>query len=201
MNKLQSNETNRHVRSGVDDFLGIIKSYGKIIVWTLGAAAAPIAAGMAELAPPWPPAIIQVTALFEMLVLVLTFQFLMKTNFAKINNLLLFSMATIVLFTLFYLAAFSEFVYEEPLSRLKFVKGFACTSEAVIVFPGGCPFYTDDNLRWAEWEASRLWKPWSITFVRLCLVILWTSVFVSIATLLGSFLVYQSGIRSRTPRK
>lgn len=185
-------------RTGVDDFFGVLKSYGKVIGWAFGAAVVPLAAGLIKLAPPWPPAILQLTALFEVLVLVLAFQTLKRAKSSLVSRLMAILLAATVLLAVGYLILLSGFVYEEPISGERFVKGFACTDEARRVFPGRCPAYGDGELRQAQWDAWRLWQPWSITVMRVAIVALWTSMFACVAGTIGSFLVYQSGVRART---
>ena len=195
MNRSRNNQP----RSGVDDFFGVLKSYNKVIAWTFGSAVAPIAAGMVKLAPPWPSAIIQITAMFEVLALIFSFQLLQKKKVNTVNRIMIMSLFAFALSTIIYLVMTSMFVYIEPVSGDRFVKGFSCTPEAVQVFAGRCPFFSDENLRAAEWDAGRLWQSWSITVVRVSIVILWATMFSSLASSIGAFLVYQSGVRARVP--
>jgi hypothetical protein len=91
-----------------------------------------------------------------------------------------------------YLTMLSQFTFTEPHSNLRSVKGFVCTNDALIVYRDLCPWLHDDQLAEAEWEAPRLWTLWSITLVRIAVVTLWSLSFTSLASLIGSFVVYQS---------
>jgi len=184
-------------RTGIDEFRSILSNYGRIFAWALASSIAPVLAGLTNLAPPWPPSVIQVTAIAELLALIISFQFLKAASMKRINRIIISGIAILTVMLVLYLFAISQFVYEEPLSKLRFVKGFVCTPEAIQVFPGHCPSYSDDELRQAEWEAARLWTLSSITLVRLGLVCLWFAFFASLAVTVGSFLVYQGGRRAR----
>jgi hypothetical protein len=105
-----------------------------------------------------------------------------------------------------YLVIVSQFTFTEPLTKLRDVKGFVCTSDALIVYRDLCPWLHDDQLMGAEWDASRLWTLWSITVVRVLLVTFWALSFTSLSSLIGSFVVYQSsgttnGTRSESTSK
>ena len=144
-----------------------------MVAWALAGSIAPILAGILHLAPPWPPAIIPVTSLFELVALIVVFQFLSRADRTVINIVIMFCVLAIVLFLGGYLFLVSQFTYEEPLKLVRSVKGFVCTAEAKLIFPDKCPFYGDDELRKGEWEAVRFWTMQSITIVRLSLVLLW----------------------------
>ena len=88
------------------------------------------------LAPPWPPSVIQVTAIAELLALIISFQFLKAASMKRINRIIISGIAILTVMLVLYLFAISQFVYEEPLSKLRFVKGFVCTPEAIQVFQG-----------------------------------------------------------------
>jgi hypothetical protein len=183
-------------RTSIDDFLSVTKTYGRVVAWALAGAIAPILAGFANLAPPWPENVVQLTALVELLALVLAFQLLRRAPRRTVNRVLICGAILAFVTMTVYLVCLSQFVFEEPLSKLRFVKGFICTREAMIVFPGHCPQYSDDDLRQNEWEAGRFWTLASITIVRVGLDCLWFLVFFSLAATLGSFITYQSWVKS-----
>jgi hypothetical protein len=183
-------------KTGIESFLSLTKYYGRIVAWALAGSLAPLLAGIVNLAPPWPPAIVPVTSLFELIALIFAFQFLQNRQRRQINIILIVSTAVFVACLVLYLLLLSQFVFEEPLSKLRFVKGFLCTQTAKIVYPDLCPYYGDAELKKAEWEASRLWTLESITIVRIGLVLSWFSVFVWFTSILGSFVVFQMTTRA-----
>ena len=67
----------------------------------------------------------------------------------------------------------SLFIETIPLSGVRVVKGFVCTADALAVYGKECPDLSRDALRDAEWESIVLWTRWSVTLVRLSLVLTW----------------------------
>ena len=65
------------MRTAYDDFLDIIRKFRGLSVTALGmGGAVPFFAYVARIAPPWPPGIMLVTALTEIVCLIVVFQFL-----------------------------------------------------------------------------------------------------------------------------
>lgn len=67
----------------------------------------------------------------------------------------------------------SLFIETIPLSGVRVVKGFVCTADALTVYAKQCPDLPREALRDAEWESIVLWTRWSVTLVRLSLVLTW----------------------------
>jgi hypothetical protein len=177
--------------NGISAFIELTKYYRSMVAWALAGSIAPIVAGIVNLAPPWPPAIVPVTSLFELVALIVVFQFLSRADRKLINVVIIGCLLSIVIFLIVYLFLLSQFTYEEPLKRIRSVKGFVCTAEAKLVFIDKCPFYGDDELRKGEWEAARFWTMQSITIMRLSLVLVWLLVFTSFSGVIGSFIAFQ----------
>jgi hypothetical protein len=83
-----------------------------------------------------------------------------------------------------YLFVSSSYVYATPHGE-RFVKGYACTPEALAVYGAKCPDLGADELRGAEYEAARLWTLQSIGFIRMALVALWIATFAGLAVVLA----------------
>ena len=186
-----------NLETGIDQFLSLARYYKRIITGALVGSIAPVLAGVANLAPPWPPAVVPMTSLFELTILIMTFQFMQGAKRSKINKVMISAGILTFVFVFLYLGLLSEFVFQEPLSKLRFVKGFNCTEEAKMVFPADCPFFTDDELAKNEWEAQRFWSLASITVVRIGLAVNWFLVFSGLAAIIGSFIVYQMKQKAR----
>lgn len=180
--------------TGMRGFWRLLKEVRGLLLWAVGSATIPIFAGLASFYPPWPPAIVPVTSILMVITLVLAFQLLRLAPVTTVNNVLVVS-AIIVCFTsTVYLVGLSQFTFTEPHSQLRFVKGFVCTNDALLVYGVSCPWLGDDQLLQAEWEAGRLWTLWSITIIRIALVLLWSIAFVALSFLLGSFIVQQLNV-------
>ena len=183
----------RKPRDPLKPFWQLLRNVRRILLWSMGAAAAPIVAGFSSLTPPWPPDVVPMTALLQVVTIVLLYHYFPNPTAAVANRILSISAAFLCGASILYLVLLSQFTFTEPVSKLTFVKGLVCTRDALAVYPKLCPWLGDDQLIEAEWEASRLWTLWSITFIRVVLLASWLLSFGSLSCLLGSFFVFQAG--------
>ena len=184
------------MQPGLVGFKELLKEFRGLSVWAVGGSVAvPFAAALASLSPPWPKAIVLVTAVAELVALIYVYQFLKTARRRSINRILAVSGLALAMLGSAYLIAVSLYTYEVPTTRQRFVKGYVCTDEAAAVFGRKCPDLGMDELATAEFEAGRLWTERSIAVTRLALVTLWLAAFMALSVLVGSFLVYQM----RTP--
>jgi hypothetical protein len=182
--------------SGLDDFKRLLREFRGLSVWAVGGSlVVPFAAALVDLSPPWPKGIVPVTAVVELLSLVLVFQFLNSRRAAERG--ILAGVAVFALSSVVYLAALSHYTYEVPTTKARFVKGYECTADAKAVFKERCPDLGLDELRTAEYEAARLWTHTSITVTRTSLAVLWLASFIALSFALGSFLWHQMRKKGR----
>jgi hypothetical protein len=187
---------------GIKGFKWLLEEFRGISVWAVGGSVAvPFAAALASLSPPWPPAIVLVTAVSELVALIYVYQFLKSTGRKNINRIIALSGVFLVLFGLVYLTAVSLYTYEVPTTKQRFVKGYVCTVDASAVFKEKCPDLGMDELKTAEYDADRLWTARSIAATRVALVVLWLASFVALSVLVGSFLVYQLDVSPTSQRR
>ena len=180
------------MQSGLVGFKELLKEFRGLSLWAVGGSVVvPFAAALAALSPPWPPSIVFVTAVAELVALIYVYQFLKDAKRKSINKILALSGLLVAVFAAIYLVAISLYTYEVPTTKERFVKGYQCTHEAATVFKDKCPDLGLDELKTAEYDADRLWTPHSIAMTRLTIVGLWLAVFVALSVLVGSFLVYQ----------
>jgi membrane protein implicated in regulation of membrane protease activity len=72
--------------SGLAGFKDLLKEFRGLSAWAVGAGVAvPFAAALASLSPPWPPGVVIVTAIVELVALVLVYQFLKSARRRTIN--------------------------------------------------------------------------------------------------------------------
>jgi len=186
------------VPSGLEDFKLLLKEFRGLSVWAVGGSlVVPFAAAWADLSPPWPPGIVPVTAVVELLALVVVFQFFKSSKRRVINRVLLLSVSVFAITSVIYLIAFSYFTYKVPTTKERFVKGYKCTVNAEKVFKDRCPDLGLDELRTAGYEAERLWTPGSIALIRTGLALVWALLFVALSFALGAFLQYQMRTKRR----
>lgn len=177
---------------GLDPFKRLLAEFGGLSIWATGAAVAvPFAAALVDLSPPWPPGIVLVTGIAELLVLALVYQSFSTAGRRRIQRVMIRAIVGLALAALAYLVLLSLFTYEVPTTGERFVKGFECTPAASAVFAEACPDLGREELRTAEFEAENLWTRGSIATMRVLLVVLWSATFVRLSLALGSFLVFQ----------
>jgi len=180
------------MQAGLVGFKELLSEFRGLSIWAVGGSlAVPFAAALASLSPPWPPAIVLVTAVAELVALIYVYQFLKSAKRRSINRIIAATGPALVILGAAYLVGVSLYTYEVPTTKQRFVKGYVCTEEAVSVFKQKCPDLGIDELKQAEYDADRLWTSRSIAMTRLAIVALWLAAFVALSILVGSFLVYQ----------
>jgi hypothetical protein len=180
------------MRSGLVGFRELLKEFRGLSIWAVGGSVAvPFAAALVSLSPPWPPAIVLVTAIAELVALIYVYQFLKPARRKSINRILAVSGLLLATVGAVYLTAMSLYTFQVPTTKERFVKGRECTPEAGAVFGEKCPDLGLDELKTAEYDADRLWTARSIAETRMAIVALWLASFVALSVLVGSFLVYQ----------
>lgn len=176
--------------SGLSDFRAYFRSFIGLITAGVATTALVLVTALAELAPPWPPAVVQVTAVGQIIVLVLIYQFMKTAPRKTINRRLLWSLVLLVILAIAYLSLHSLTVYEMPNGEFG-LKGFACSSDALALYGSDCPFLNRTHIADAEFNADRLWTPLGLMISRLVLIIAWVGMFSSIVFLVGLFVVFQ----------
>lgn len=186
----------------LDDFKLMLKEFRGLSLWAFGGAlTVPFAADLGDLSPPWPPGIVPVTAVVELIALVLVFHFCREAKSRTVSLVLALSAALFAISGIVYLSGVSYFTYEVPTTKARFVKGYECTPDAQLVFKNRCPDLGIDELKTAEYESERLWTRKSIAITRTSLATLWSVVFVALSVVLGSFLQYAMSIKKKQPSR
>ncbi len=186
--------------TGLNDFKLLLKEFRGLSIWAVGSGlAVPFVAAMADFSPPWPPGIVPVTAVIELMTLVIVFQHFKNTAKRIVNRVLVISSILFVVTGLPYLFGLSLYTYQVPVTKQRLVKGYECTRDAKAVFKELCPDLGLDELQTAEYQAERLWTLKSISLIRIALVFAWSLTFAALSSALGVFLVYQ--MRSKTNKR
>ncbi|WP_147149440.1 hypothetical protein [Reyranella soli] len=181
-------------RTGLDSFHGLLGDVQKLWKWIVVAGSGPFIAKFLGVAPPWPAALPFITAAFMLVAIVLVYQIYKRSSRKTVNKVLIrFSVLLVAAFFL-YLAIYSEFTFDVPLpngSSVVRIKGFVCNDVALTVHEKSCPWLGERELSGAEWTPENLWRSWSITVVRLMLVLTWLTTFMSLSAVLACFANFQ----------
>lgn len=136
-------------------------------------AALPLFLALADLAPPWPPAIGGVSAALVLVTSLVVWEFTASARVKNRRRWILLSLLLVLLGLGAYLTLYSLWVEPVPGSDLRVVRGFECNADARLVYKGQCPDLPREALESAEWEAVALWTRQSVTLARLGLVGAW----------------------------
>ena len=110
------------MQSGLVGFKELLEEFRGLSLWAVGGSVAvPFAAALADLSPPWPPAIVLVTAVAELVALIFIYQFLKTAKRKTTNRILAISGLALFLLAAFYLAAVSLYTYDVPTTKQRFV--------------------------------------------------------------------------------
>ena len=185
------------MNTAYDDFLDILQKFTTLSFGALGVGAAvPFFAYVANIAPPWPPGIMLMTALTELVCLIVVFQFL-RTKGRKLVDRVIAALAlSLSLASLAYLILIAIFTYVTPHTNERFVKGFVCRPEIQKFYWNQCPFVSRDLLSGLQYTAENVWVDWSVALMQVVIAVLWLVCFIFLSSVIGSFLVFQTKIGS-----
>jgi hypothetical protein len=136
-------------------------------------AALPLFASLADLQPPWPPAIGYVSAAFVLIGSLAAWEW---TRAAKVRNRrlwIIIATGVTLLGLVSYLTLYSMFIEIIPASGIRVIRGYECTSDALLLYGDQCPDLPRQALQDASWETVDLWTRSSVTKVRLGLAFSW----------------------------
>lgn len=178
------------MKTGLSNFYAMLSEITQLSAWVLPTAGiSPLLATLAGVNPPWPnkvglTALTSITVLFA---LAAVFHFSARCSKRMTNRILAGAMAFMLLASALYFGASSLLVYTTPITGESFVKGFVCTREAAALFESKCPWLDLDELKSAEYEATRLWIFSSIAMAKLGLLFAWFAMFGAAAVFMGAF--------------
>ena len=169
----------------------MISVYLQNLVKVLGVGAAfaslPFFASLAELQPPWPPAIGFVSAALVLVGALIVWEWNRKTRIRNRRRAILRATAVTVTSLLIYLALFSLFT-QPMVDRPREVIGYECTQFALTAYRAPCSEIPGSAIARARGEAERIWTARSITVVRLGLNVAWLSFTVGLIMAMGAVL-------------
>jgi hypothetical protein len=185
------------MKTAYDDFREILREFQSLSVGALGAGAAvPFFAYVANIAPPWPPGIMLLTALTELVCLIVVFQFLRPKGRKVVNRVIATVASLLCLSSLGYLIFIAIFTYVTPHTNERFSKGFVCRPEIHQFYPDQCPFATREFLSGLQYNADNIWMDWSVALMQVMIASMWLVCFIFLSSLIGAFLVFQTKVKS-----
>jgi hypothetical protein len=151
------------IRTGYDDFLRVLQKFRGLSAAALGTAiAVPFAGYLTQILPPWPPGVVFITALVELMSLIMVFQLLRRATKPTIDRSMLLSLVLLAIGSSIYLLFFALFTYPIPAAKTREIAGFVCRTDILAAARDECPFVGSEQLSNAGYIAETFWLPWSI---------------------------------------
>ena len=181
----------------MDDYLkNLLKVLG------LGAAFAtlPLFVSLAELQPPWPPAIGHVSAALVLMASLVVWEWTRRSKIKHRRRWILSGIALTLVGLLAYLTLYSIFIEPMPQGG-RVVRGYQCTGRALEVYADLCPDLPREALQDAEWEALVLWTRSSVTIARMSLAVSWLLWTAGLITCLGAIVAGRKFRKDEQPKE
>ncbi|MBY5658299.1 hypothetical protein [Rhizobium leguminosarum] len=189
---------------GLEEFRRVLKEYSSLALWAAGGSVIiPFVASFLSIIPPWPPRLDVITAVFQLLFLVFSYQNFKGSNKKRATRYINLCIFGCIFSIVTYILLFSNFTIFIPEKDNYIVVGYRCTTEALEIkdYAGKCPFLERDELKAASYVEHKLWTRGSISVVRTALIAIWFVFFSFLATALGVFIVFQMGRLGRVPQR
>ena len=180
-------------KTGLEEFKEVMSDFKNISSYAVGGtAAAPLAVSLAtKLGPPWPPGLSLITSLTELVVMMSIFHFWFDESLEQMSKKISLALILIIISLFSYLFLMNTFVFEYPTTKNKEARGFIL-NENIKKLAQDPEFDTAEKLlEGYEYDANKIWKPWSITIINLTLMAFWLTFFVSLSIFIGTFVMYQ----------
>ncbi|MGR9202226.1 hypothetical protein [Rhizobium leguminosarum] len=169
---------------GVTDYRSFMTAFMGLIAAGTATTALVLVTALIGIAPPWPSAIVQITAVSQLVILVLAYQFSIGSTRKTINLVMVIAAGILAVGAVCYLSLFSLLTYNHG------VRGFICTMNATAVYGDGCPLLDQRSIDEAS-SPDVLWTPVGLLLGRMTLLVAWIVSFAALVGLVGTFVAFQ----------
>jgi hypothetical protein len=177
--------------TGLEEFKRVISEYKNLSVWAAGASVVfPFIASFLSVIPPWPAGLNVITAVIQLGALIVIYQMYQRGAYRARRVVVVWSIIAL-LFVLAYMVLFTVLTIYVPSAKRSIVIGFQCLREAQQVYGDSCPWLGLRELSSVAFDEFVLWTKSSIAVARVTLIAVWFGIFISLAFMIGEFLVYQ----------
>ena len=166
----------------MDEYL---KNLLKVLGIGASFATLPFFVSLAELQPPWPPAIGGVSVALVLMASLVVWEWTRRSRIQHRRRWILAGIGLTLIGLFCYLLLYSIFIEPMPQGG-RVVRGYDCTARALEVYSDLCPDLPRDALQDAEWEAVVLWTRSSVTIARMGLAVSWLIFMAGLITCLGA---------------
>lgn len=182
--KLNSHEpetepTDKEKSDGFKKFLKKAKDNASQASGLLG----PIIALLAALGPPWPSAsaATALTSVLQLIILICAYVFWKTGNKRRMK----LSVYAILASLLLYIGLYAMRVFNAPDTSHRDVKGICYTDQARKLISSS--YSEEQALKEAGYEPTKIWRPWTVQFMRLSVLVCWLVFCSSLIAFTASF--------------
>jgi hypothetical protein len=183
-------------RNGLEEFKEVMADFRSLTsLATKGAVAVPFADLVLRqfdtgISPPWPPGILIITSIAELLTLIFVFNFFFKSTRKALNKLMLALITVLCLSFVGYLYLFSTYTEKHPKTKQAVILGYEPVNNDIKqAFAEG--YTVNQMLEENEFAPEKIWTQNSITIIRIVILLVWLVVFVSFSSFVASFVMLQ----------
>ncbi|QHQ34448.1 hypothetical protein [Algicella marina] len=176
--------------NGLDDFNTFIKGYKGVLAATLGGALMALISEFSNITPPFPDGIIQITAVFQLLILIFVYQVIDRKSKRFVDKQVVGGIILFVVSFLIYVFALNFLSYPDPDGERK-LKGFFCTEKAEEFFQGACPWIADEAVAQSGGIEGDIWTDLGRDLVGMTVLILWLIMFSAVSFAVAVFANFQ----------
>jgi hypothetical protein len=190
--------------SGLREFWEIITDIHNVGSWMVkGVLVVPLVDVITAIGPPWPPGIVFITPIVEVVALIYIFEYWWPEAWDKAKVEAFYrrrmrgALAIIILSLTLYILLLAFLSYSPPWERNRFAKGFSLTPTAQVGVDSGIS--PDTILRQNNWDPTTVWTSSSIHVTEIAFLLTWLLFFVSLSLYVGTFVLAQR--RSESSRR
>lgn len=183
-------------KNGLEEFKEVLRDFRSLGAYLIGGAVgATLSLALTNFVPPWPNGVSVLTSLTELLVLIFVFHFWYEKTTAQMSRRMTVALIFLVTGFFLYLYFLDTYTFPFPNTGERWAKGFCIRDDIKLLVQelGG----DLEALKGAEYKQEAIWKPWSITLVRLTLLFLWLWFFTNLAVFIGTFVITQKRRKTR----
>ncbi len=174
--------------NGLDDFMVFLRQYANLIAAGFGSAAVLLITQLTSVAPPWPSAAIQLTAIAQLFVLMFVAQLMSGWKRRRVSRAMKVGALFAVVFALSYFGILSMVEYEDPGGDRQ-LRGLICTQAAAATY-SDCPFLAR-GLVDSGYQPSEIWTSFGLALSRTLVLVLWTCFICCTSFVLAAFAYFQ----------
>ncbi|MEI8698160.1 hypothetical protein [Mesorhizobium sp. ISC15] len=178
--------------TGLDSFKEVLAEYRSLALWAgVSSVSIPFFAAFAGVAPPWPNRIALMTAVFQLIGLILSFQLYYSAKRRVVTKAIIVMTLASCILLLLYIFLFSIFAVSVGGAQKYIIVGYECTTKAAATYGKECQGIGYEELRAAQFNEFVIWTRMSIAVVRTALTSIWLAFFLSLSSVIALFLVFQ----------